>query len=89
MDLKSNSKVDNEAFAEIKLKIKGKEKISSSRGGGAVDATFKAIEDIVNSESILRLYSVNNITDGTDSLGEVTVRLEKNNFVVNLSLIHI
>ena len=83
MDLKSNSKVDNEAFAEIKLKIKGKEKISSSRGGGAVDATFKAIEDIVNSESILRLYSVNNITDGTDSLGEVTVRLEKNNFVVN------
>ena len=83
MDLKSNSKVDNEAYAEIKLKIKGKEKISSSRGGGAVDATFKAIEDIVNSESILSLYSVNNITDGTDSLGEVTVRLEKNNFVVN------
>ena len=83
MDLKSNSKVNNEAYAEIKLKIKGKEKISSSRGGGAVDATFKAIEDIVNSESILSLYSVNNITDGTDSLGEVTVRLEKNNFVVN------
>tara|TARA_B100000925_G_scaffold291716_1_gene280951 strand:+ start:1345 stop:2871 length:1527 start_codon:yes stop_codon:yes gene_type:complete len=83
IDLKSNSKVNNQAYAEIKLKIKGKEKISSSRGGGAVDATFKAIEDIVNSESILSLYSVNNITDGTDSLGEVTVRLEKNDFVVN------
>ena len=83
IDLKSNSKVNNQAYAEIKLKIKGKEKISSSRGGGAVDATFKAIEDIVNSKSILSLYSVNNITDGTDSLGEVTVRLEKNDYVVN------
>ena len=83
LDLKSNSKVNNEAHAEIKLKIKGKEKKSSSRGGGAVDATFKAIEDIVHSESRLSLYSVNNITDGTDSLGEVTVRLEKNDFVVN------
>ncbi len=37
----------------------------------------------MNSESKLSLYSVNNITDGTDSLGEVTVRLEKNDFVVN------
>ena len=33
--------------------------------------------------NLLRLYSVNNITDGTDSLGEVTVRLEKNNVIVN------
>ena len=83
LDLKSNSKVNNEAYAEIKLKIQGIEKMSSSRGGGAVDATFKAIEDIVDSESRLSLYSVNNITDGTDSLGEVTVRLEKNDYVVN------
>ena len=83
LDLKSNSKVNNEAYAEVKLKIQGKDKTSSSRGGGAVDATFKAIEDIVHSESKLSLYSVNNITDGTDSLGEVTVRLEKNDYVVN------
>ena len=83
LDLKSNSKVNNEAHAEIKLKIKGKEHVSSSNGGGAVDATFKGIEDIVNSNSKLSLYSVNNITDGTDSLGEVTVRLEKNDYVVN------
>ncbi len=83
LDLKSNSKVNNQAYAEITLKIKGEEKKSSSRGGGAVDATFKAIEEIVRSESRLSLYSVNNITDGTDSLGEVTVRLEKNDHVVN------
>ena len=29
------------------------------------------------------LYSVNNITSGTDALGEVTVRISKNNNVVN------
>jgi 2-isopropylmalate synthase len=56
---------------------------SESNGGGPVDAAFKAIEKIVNSESVLQLYSVNNITDGTDSLGEVTVRIEKNGIIVN------
>ena len=29
------------------------------------------------------LYSVNNITSGTDALGEVTVRISKNSNVVN------
>jgi len=31
----------------------------------------------------LLLYSVNNITSGTDSQGEVTVRLEKGGRIVN------
>jgi len=31
----------------------------------------------------LQLYSVNNITTGTDSQGEVTVRIKKNGRVVN------
>ena len=31
----------------------------------------------------LKLYSVNNITSGTDSQGEVTVRLEKGGRLVN------
>jgi len=37
----------------------------------------------MNSGATLQLYSVNNITTGTDSQGEVTVRLEKNGRVVN------
>ena len=37
----------------------------------------------MSSNSKLQLYSVNNITDGTDSLGEVTVRLEKLGIIVN------
>lgn len=48
-----------------------------------MDATFKAIEQIIHSQSILQLYSVNAITQGTDSQGEVTVRLEKAGRIVN------
>ena len=55
----------------------------SSDGAGPVDAAFRAIEALIESGSELTLYSVNNITSGTDSLGEVTVRLEKGDHLVN------
>lgn len=48
-----------------------------------MDATFKAIESVANSAASLQLYSVNAITQGTDSQGEVTVRLEKSGRIVN------
>ena len=44
---------------------------------------FKAIESMINSKTELQLYSVNNITSGTDSQGEVTVRLEQDGRIVN------
>ena len=58
-------------------------KEAKSDGDGAVDAAFNAIEKIVQSKSKLLLYSVNNITSGTDAQGEVTVRISKNNTVYN------
>ena len=69
--------------ANITLNIDGEEKLAEAEGGGPVDATFKAIEKIVNSGTELQLYSVNNITSGTDAQGEVTVRLEKGGRIVN------
>lgn len=69
--------------ATITLNVDGEEKQASSPGGGPVDASFKAIETIMNSGTELQLYSVNNITSGTDSQGEVTVRLQKNGGIVN------
>ena len=48
-----------------------------------VDAAFKAIEKVVDSHADLQLYSVNAITQGTDSQGEVTVRLERGGNIVN------
>jgi len=83
IDIYSVSDSNSEPFSKITLE-KGDEKLTDeSNGGGPVDATFKAIEKIVSSNSKLQLYSVNNITDGTDSLGEVTVRLEKLGIIVN------
>ncbi|MGB1801032.1 MAG: alpha-isopropylmalate synthase regulatory domain-containing protein, partial [Gammaproteobacteria bacterium] len=61
----------------------GEEQHANADGGGPVDATFKAIESMVNSGCNLQLYSVNNVTDGTDSQGEVTVRMDKNGLIVN------
>ena len=61
----------------------GTEKRAEADGGGPVDAAFKAIEKIVNSGAELLLYSVNNITSGTDAQGEVTVRLAKGGRIVN------
>ncbi|MBL4609070.1 MAG: 2-isopropylmalate synthase [Pseudomonas sp.] len=69
--------------ARVVLSIEGKESEATAAGSGPVDATFKAIEQIVRSDASLQLYSVNAITQGTDSQGEVTVRLEKAGRIVN------
>ena len=70
-------------FARIVIADHGKEKRSEAAGAGPVDATFRALETIVNSGAELQLYSVNNVTEGTDSQGEVTVRLSRAGRVVN------
>ena len=69
--------------ATIALSLEGEEKSAAADGGGPVDASFRAIESIINSGCELQLYSVNNITSGTDAQGEVTVRLEKGGRIVN------
>jgi 2-isopropylmalate synthase len=69
--------------ARIILSVDGSEKKAESEGSGPVDAAFKAIEQIVASDSQLVLYSVNSITTGTDAQGEVTVRLDRGGRIVN------
>jgi len=69
--------------AKVVLSLGGVQHEAESQGGGPVDATFKAIEKIVHSGTELQLYSVNNITSGTDAQGEVTVRLAKGGRIVN------
>ena len=69
--------------ATLVLGIDGKEVKATSDGSGPVDAAFRAIESVVHSDTHLQLYSVNNITSGTDAQGEVTVRLEKSGLIVN------
>ena len=69
--------------ATVTLWIDGQEQQAVAQGDGPVDAAFKAIESLVRSETRLQLYSVNAITSGTDSQGEVTVRVEKGGRIVN------
>ena len=59
---------------DIELEIDGVVKATSATGDGPVDAVFKAIEKLAHSGASLQLYSVNAITTGSDSQGEVTVR---------------
>lgn len=77
------SKTGSKPHADIALMVEGQEHNSQADGSGPVDAAFKAIENIVQSDSDLKLYSVNAITQGTDSQGDVTVRLEKEGHIVN------
>jgi len=69
--------------AKIVMAEAGKEKKAESQGDGPVDATFKAIETLAKSGAELLLYSVNAVTQGTESQGEVTVRLSKGGRIVN------
>ena len=69
--------------ASVTLRIDQEELTGTASGGGVVDASLKAIESLVGTQAQLLLYSVNNITTGTDAQGEVTVRLEKAGRIVN------
>ena len=83
ISLKVSTETGESPQAEVTLWMEGSEASALATGSGAVDATFKAIELMVNSGSALQLYSVSNVTNGTDSLGETSVRLEKGGRIVN------
>jgi 2-isopropylmalate synthase len=69
--------------ATMTLNIDGTEQQAEANGDGPVDACFKAIEKLTETGVNLQLYSVNAITTGTDSQGEVTVRVEKDGRIIN------
>jgi len=69
--------------ADIVLSVNGAEQSGHAVGDGPVDASIKAIESVINSGSKLLLFSVTSITGGTDSQGEVTVRIERGGRVFN------
>jgi 2-isopropylmalate synthase len=83
ISLTAHSETGEQPFSRVVISVEGREKRAEARGGGPVDATFKAIESIAGSGTELQLYSVNNVTEGTDSQGEVTVRLSKLGRIVN------
>jgi 2-isopropylmalate synthase len=83
VSLTAHSETGEQPYARIVVADGGTEKPAQAEGSGPVDAAFKAIESLVSSGAELLLYSVNNITSGTDAQGEVTVRLSKEGRIVN------
>jgi 2-isopropylmalate synthase len=66
--------------ATVRLKgPDGRVQVQASMGTGPVDATYKAINAIVNTPNTLLEFNIHAITEGIDALGEVTVRVQGDN----------
>ena len=59
----------------------GESRTVEARGTGPVDAVCKAIDEVVGLDIELTEFAVTAVTEGIDSLGEVTIRVAKNGSV--------
>ncbi|MFM6972247.1 MAG: alpha-isopropylmalate synthase regulatory domain-containing protein, partial [Alphaproteobacteria bacterium] len=72
----------NNKDAEIFIKIRIDSNIKTSKfisKDGPVDAIFLAINEIIPNSAQLELYKVEAVTEGTDAIANVLVRLNYNN----------
>ncbi len=83
MSLRTVAQTGSLPLAELILEESGSKVEAQSSGDGLVDAAFKAVDKVVPGERTLLLYSVNAITAGSDSQGEVSVRLQEGGRIVN------
>jgi len=83
VSLAQHSETGEMPAAKVVFSNQGKEISCEGMGNGPVDAIVNAIESKVASGAELLLFSVNAITTGTQSQGEVTMRLSKSGRIVN------
>jgi 2-isopropylmalate synthase len=83
LSLSQRSETGEKPQAKVVFSVDGQEVTTQAQGNGPVDATVNAIESRVSSGAELLLFSVNAITTGTESQGEVTMRLSKAGRIVN------
>ena len=83
ISLSQHSATGVKPAATVVFSIDGQEVSCQDEGNGPVDAIVNAIESKVESGAELLLFSVNAITTGTESQGEVTMRLSKAGRIVN------
>ena len=63
--------------ADLTLTIEGVDHQITAQGDGPVDATFNAINALVDHTAMLQLYQVHAVTEGTDAQATVSVRMEE------------
>jgi 2-isopropylmalate synthase len=83
VSLSQHSETGERPVAKVIFSIDGVEASCEGNGNGPVDAIVNAIESKTQSGAELLLFSVNAITTGTQSQGEVTMRLSKAGRIVN------
>ncbi|MEK6646206.1 MAG: 2-isopropylmalate synthase [Candidatus Firestonebacteria bacterium] len=69
--------------ATVSLKIGGKIYSASAIGDGPVDATYKAINEVIKENVSLIDYQIRSITSGKEAQGEVSVRIKRKDIEVN------
>ena len=62
--------------ATVRLKIEEETVQGSTCGDGPVDAAYKAIFSLVDTQAKLTKYIIRGVTSGTEAMGEVTVLLD-------------
>jgi len=83
ISLHAASGTNDAPVAAVELEIEGVRHKATAEGDGPVDSAFKAIQSLVEPNGTLLLYAVNAITAGTDAQGEVTVRLQDGERIIN------
>src|SRR5512132_1905365 len=78
-----NSSSDGIPEATEEMRVNTHEKMDHASGDGVVDACYKVITKIADSQSQLVRFSVNAITGGTDAQGEVSCIIEDGGFRVS------
>ncbi|MEE2675213.1 MAG: 2-isopropylmalate synthase [Myxococcota bacterium] len=75
ISLAVQSGTTGQASATVNLMLDGVERSMTAAGVGPVDAIFKGISDLVETESELERYQVHAVTAGLDAQGEVSVTI--------------
>jgi len=77
-----NSGTEAMPNSTLEIEVEGKVVRGAQFGDGAIDAIFKTIKQLTNTQSRLLTYEVKSITGGADALGEVTVRIKDDGLTV-------
>lgn len=68
-------------MASVKMSINGRSVKDAGYGNGPIDAAFNTIRKLTSTSAQLLRFTVSALSGGTDSQGEVTVRLRENGLI--------
>ncbi|KXV01040.1 2-isopropylmalate synthase [Gluconobacter potus] len=81
LELASGTK--QKSHAKLEISVDGAIQYAAVSGNGPVDAAFRAIGEAFPHTAELALFSVANVTEGTDAQARTTVRLQENGKLVD------